>query len=262
MKDLSNLGWPEAPFGSVTRPVQKPGSWLTAVSMIWADAGEEPIIMGAAAVFLQIHRTRSLPVTPSLAHFGYRVLVPETLDENIAILTRLDTILVQARREAQVIAWHHAVDDLHLLCRQAEAVTDSRYPGVSAIAEAWQDRGHREPSTARCVDTALDLGPNGLVSDTAVANDLTPMPQFAGMQQQTRAQHACEALVEDRYADYAPEMMAVNVLSSALMTGLLGGLQAERLHWDAPLVASDLLENVAWDIAPSVLGGVVTPQTQ
>ncbi|MET7520429.1 hypothetical protein ABZS88_45310 [Streptomyces sp. NPDC005480] len=73
MRELTNLGWPVTPFGSITRPVKKPAKWLTAISLLWGEA-EGPVLMGAAAVFMRIHRTRSLPICAELANFGYRVL--------------------------------------------------------------------------------------------------------------------------------------------------------------------------------------------
>jgi len=68
--ERTNLGWPETPFGSVTRPVQNPATWLTGLSLLWGETGDEAVLMGAAAVFMKVHRTRSLPVAAELATSG------------------------------------------------------------------------------------------------------------------------------------------------------------------------------------------------
>jgi hypothetical protein len=262
VRDLSNLGWPETPFGSVTSPVQNPATWLTGLSLMWGDAGGEPVIMGAAAVFWKIHRTRRTAVSEPLVHYGYRVLVPEALGENHAIVTALDTLLVQARRQARIIAWHNAGDDLHLLLREIDGLGGNRCPGIVSISEAWKDRSGREKGTALCVDTARDLGPYGLLSDTAAAHHLHTPEQYAGGQQQDAAQAACEDLVTSQLGDSASAELVVSVLSSAVMTTLLGGLATERLDWATPLSTAALLERVAWDVAPSVLGNVSTIGSQ
>ncbi|MFC8428539.1 hypothetical protein [Streptomyces sp. NPDC057253] len=258
MQQRTNLGWPETPFGSVTRPVQKPATWLTAISLMWGEAGDDPVLMGAAAVFMKIHRTRALAVVPSLANFGYRVLLPDAMGQTAAIVQQLDILLVQARRKAQVIAWHNGADDFHVLQHLARADGEPRQPGVNAVADAWKNRTTRDPSTARCVDTSHDLGPAGLVSDTATAHGLEPLKAFAGWQQQASAQDACDALAEERAADVSADGLASNVLSSAVITALLGGKHVGRLHWDEPLSVYDILTQVAWEAAPSILGGVPT----
>lgn len=224
--------------------------------LVMGEAGPEPVIMGAAAVFMKVHRTRPLPVFAPLAQFGYRILVPDTLSENPTIVRELDTLLVQARRRAQVITWHNGADDLHVLLNLRRLEGEPRRPGIEAVAEAWKDRGRRDPSTARCVDTSHDLGSAGLISDTATARGLEPVKSFAGSMQQERAQQACEALAEARTDDYAPDVLACRVLSSAVTTALLGGKHAGRLQWEEPLSVYSVLEQVAWQVAPSLLGGV------
>ncbi|MEV6588146.1 hypothetical protein [Streptomyces acidicola] len=262
MQQRTNLGWPETPFGSVTRPVQKPASWLTGVSLLWGEAGGEAVLMGAGAVFMKIHRTRSLPFSASLANFGYRVLLPDGTGQTSAIVNEVDTLLVQARRKAQVLAWHNGADDLHVLQQMPRADDEPRRPGVTAVAEAWKARNVRDKSTARFVDTSHDLGPAGLISDTATAHGLKPLKSFIGEQQQASAQHACEALTEGRTEDFSPDALAGSVLSSAVATALLGGKQADRIHWEKPLSLFDVLELVAWEAAPSLLGGVLITGNQ
>ncbi|MEU9338072.1 hypothetical protein AB0D49_33755 [Streptomyces sp. NPDC048290] len=190
-----------------------------------------------------------------LAHFGYRVLIPGTMGEDRAVVQQLDTLLVQARREARIIAWHSGADDLHVLRRLPGVEHEARHPGVHVVADGWEDRARPYRGTALCVDTALDLGPTGLISDTAVAHNLVPLDGFEGGRQQDSAQRQC-----DRPAAGAPvdgDALAAGVLYSALATALLGGLRTGRLHWQGALSIRDPLEQVAWSAAPPFLGGPV-----
>ncbi|PNG18887.1 hypothetical protein [Streptomyces cahuitamycinicus] len=262
MKDATNLLWAASPFGSVTNPWHKPSTWLSAVSLLWGEADGEPVLMGAGTVFMKIHRTRSLPFSAPLAAFGYRVLVPDAMGQTRAIVDAIDNVVVQARRQAQIIAWHNGADDLHVLRQLPRSADEPRHGGVDAVAAAWKDRGSRSPSTARCVDTSHDLGPAGLISETAAAHDLEPLKSFAGGQQQASAQAACEALADGRTEDFAPEALVGSVLSSAVTTALLGGKYAGRLHWEGTLSVYDVLEQVAWEAAPSLLGGVAAARSE
>ncbi|WP_128378541.1 hypothetical protein [Streptomyces cavernae] len=262
MLERTNLGWPETPFGSVTAPVQKPATWLTSVSLLWGEAGDEPMLMGVGVVLMKIHRTQSLPISAPLMHFGYRVLLPDAMGETAAIVRQLDTVLVQARRKSQIIVWHNGADDLHVLQQLPRTEGEPRRPGVTAIAGAWKDRATRERGTAHCVDTSHDLGPAGLISDTATAHGLEPLKSFAGQQQHVSGQEACDALMEERTAAFSPDALAVSVLSSALATALLGGKHTGRLHWEEPLSIFDALSEAAWEAAPSFLGGVASARSE
>ncbi|MFE4576601.1 hypothetical protein [Streptomyces chartreusis] len=261
MLERTNLGWPETPYGSVTRPVQKPGTWLTGISLLWGEAGE-PILMGAGVVLVKIHRTQSMLVSAPLMNFGYRVLLPEGLGETTQIVRELNAVFIQARRKSQFLAWHNGANDLHVLQHVSRAEGEPRYAGIAAIASAWKDRTKRERGTVRCVDTSHDLGPAGLISDTSTGHGLEPLKSFAGQQQQASAQEACKALAQDQAAAYSPDALATSVLSSALTTALLGGKHTGRLHWEESLSLFDALSEAAWEVAPSFLGGVAVTRSE
>jgi hypothetical protein len=259
MRSYSNLLRPDTPFGSVTDPWRRPTKWLAALALLWGEAGGDApcVLMGAGLVVMPVHRTRILRVSAPLASFGYHVVVPEEIGENDRIVKVLDDVLVQARREAQVIAWHNAADDLHVLQQLPRPEGAPRHAGITAVAEAWSDRTVHERSTALCVDSSHDLGPAaGFISDTAVAHNLEPMKEFAGAAQQEGAQLACEALADDRPGDYSPDVLAASVLTSAVSTALLGGKYAERLAWREPLSIAEFVGAVAWEVAPPLFSGV------
>ncbi|MFE9686805.1 hypothetical protein [Streptomyces sp. NPDC006285] len=259
MRSYTNLLRPDTPFGSVADPWRRPTKWLAALSLLWGEAAsdEPPAIMGAGLAVMAVHRTRPRTVSVPLAQFGYHVLVPDRIGENDGIVKVLDDALVQARREAQVIAWHNATDDLHVLQQLPHPEGAPRHAGINAVAEAWRDRTAQERSTARCVDTSHDLGPaTGHVSETAAVHDLEPMKEFAGAAQQEGAQLACEALAENRLMDYSPDVLAASVLTSAVSTALLGGKFTERLVWREPLSIAEFVGPVAWEVAPPLFSGV------
>jgi hypothetical protein len=259
MRAYTNLLRPDTPFGSLADPWRRPTKWLAALSLLWGEAGgdEQPVIMGAGIVVMSVHRTRPRTVSAPLAQFGYHVVVPEQLGENDRIVKVVDDVLVQARREALVIAWHNAADDLHVLQQLPRPEGAPRHAGVTAVAEAWSDRTEQERSTARCVDTSHDLGPAAaFISDTAAAHDLEPMKEFAGAPQQEGAQLACDALVDNRRGDYAPDVLAASVLTSAVSTALLGGKHTEHLTWREPLSIAEFVGAVAWEVAPPLFSGV------
>ncbi|MEV0125750.1 hypothetical protein AB0I16_30095 [Streptomyces sp. NPDC050703] len=259
MRDYCNFVRPDTPFGSVTDPWKKSRQWLTGVSTLWAEAGgdEPPVLMGAALVVLPIHRTRACTVSAPLTQFGYRAMAADTVGENEVIVKVLDDALVQARRQAQVIAWHNGTDDLHVLQQLPRPATAPRTPGIAALAQAWRDRRTPERGTARNVDTGLDIGPTGFISDTAAAHGLEPRKEFAGDNQQTGAQLACEALLDGE--DYPAPLTATSVLTSAVMTALVGGKGSGHLLWQQPLSVTDYVGAVAWDVAPFLFSGVAPP---
>ncbi|MER6386188.1 hypothetical protein [Streptomyces sp. NPDC001250] len=256
MRHLTNLGWADTPFGPSTRPVQKATLHLGALAMLWGDDAGDPVIMGASLVVVPVHRTRSLPVSADLVNFGYRVMLPEGPGDNEQILTEIDSILVQGRRDAQVLAWHSGGDDLHVLRQLPRPEGAARLAGVNSVAEAWKDRATRKRGIARFVDTSHDLEPFGLISGTAQHHGLVPLPEFAGGRQQDAAQAACEKLLLGALSEDSAELLAASVLCSAFTTALLGGKAAERLYWDGELDVRDAVAAVAWDIAPSVYQGM------
>ncbi|MGW0569910.1 hypothetical protein [Streptomyces tauricus] len=258
MRAYTNLLRPDTPFGSVADPWRRPTKWLTSLSLLWGEAdGEEPVIMAAGIVVMSVHRTRPRAVSAPLAQFGYHVVVPELIGENGRIVKVLDDALVQARRDAEVIAWHNAADDLHVLQQLPRPEGEPRHAGITAVADAWSDRTTRERSTARCVDSSHDLGPAaGHVSQTAAVHDLEPMKEFSGAAQQKGAQVACESLARNHPGGYCPGVLAASVLTSAVSTALLGGKYTERLMWQEPLRIVEFVGAVAWEVAPALFSGV------
>ncbi|MER7044776.1 hypothetical protein ABT391_07665 [Streptomyces jumonjinensis] len=257
MRVLTNLGWPDTPFGSTGRPVQRPVQWLTGVSCQWADAGTGPMLMSAAAVLMPVHRTRSTPVTSQLAHYGFKVMAAET-DQDRALLDMLDEFLIQARRQAQIIAWHSAMDDLHGLRGLSRSCQGHRHPGIAAVSEAWENREHRAAGTARCVDTALDLDPTLGIADASAAHRLTVADELLVLQHPTHAQLCYDILAEAGETALVTESLAAGALTQALMSTLLGGKATGRLHWEerdgceGPLNLHELVGTVAWDQFPTL----------
>ncbi|MFE7132705.1 hypothetical protein ACFVIM_17790 [Streptomyces sp. NPDC057638] len=258
MRSITNLGWPDTPFGSTGRPVQRSVQWLTGLSCQWTDTGQEPTLVGAAAVLMPVHRTRSTPVSADLAHFGFMVLMAEAVPDT-GLLDALDAFLVQARRQARIISWHSAADDLQALRDLARSCDGHRHPGVTSLSEAWVDRQKPERDTAHCVDTALALGPGSVIRETAEAHALMVSDALLLPQYPTHGQKRHRVLAEGSGTALMTESIAVDALAQALITTLLGGKATGHLHWGGKTLNDDgaldiyaMIDAVAWGHFPSV----------
>ncbi|MFD8952480.1 hypothetical protein ACFV0B_26895 [Streptomyces xanthophaeus] len=249
MLELSNLGWPQTPYGSTGQIIQRPRRLLTGLTTLWAD-DHGPVLMSAAAVFIPVHRTRPVPVVHGPFNFGYRVLAATTTKETPEILAALDVLLVQARRDAHAIAWHNAEDDLYSM-----SILNPDQQGVAGVTAAWtaRNRTPRAKGIARCVDTAQDLGPAELLADTAAANGLN-LGRLFPVQDQDNVQSAFEELTENGDDPYIRDVVAQNcaggALTQALTVALLGGKHLGHLEWEEPPQVSKELELIAWDRLP------------
>ncbi|MFI2212469.1 hypothetical protein [Streptomyces sp. NPDC020141] len=249
---MSNLGWPDTPFGSTGRPVRRPVQWLTGLSCQWADSGGEPVLIGAAAVLLPVQRTRSTPLRLDLANFGFKAMAAESGCDT-GLMEMLDAFLVQARRQARIIAWHSADDDLQVLRALARAGGGRRHPGIAGLSEAWAGRDRPAHGTARCVDTALDFCPGTVITEAAAAHGLAVPDELSGFQHPAHAQLCHDVPAEGGETAVIAESIAAGALLQAVTAALLGGKATGRLHWEgdvSPLDLHRLIESVAWGQFP------------
>ncbi|MGW3232486.1 hypothetical protein [Kitasatospora sp. NPDC001095] len=252
LREYTNLAWPQTPYAADKRPFAKHVRLLTAMSIQWADAGDKVVPIGAAAVFVPVKRTARREITASTGHFGYRaVAVEEDKDPvDTEILKFVDSVLVQARREAEIIAWHSFPDDFHVL----RPLLTAPCAGIDAMAEAWGDRSRRERSTALLVDTADD----GMQLDSALA---AARVDFGRELWQFRAPAILQQTYEDLWApasrpesrEWNTQHIGAAAVMEALAVSLLAGRQVQRLSWNGVFNAAKVLEAVAWDVFPLVL---------
>ncbi|TGA91895.1 hypothetical protein [Streptomyces sp. MZ04] len=258
MKLLSNLSWPETPFGADKRPFVKHVQLLAGFAMQWAEDAGGPIPVSAASVFLPVKRTQDTEVRSDLLHFGYRVAVLEDPDDAAEILRFTDRILVQARRHSAGIAWHAFGDDLHV----TQTIATERLPGFTGVGEAWKDREERARGIAPVIDTAWDLGQYALPEEAAVAHGIQIGDEMGRFEGPGDVQTDYDLIVEGANpAGLLLEGLAFDILSRALVTALLGGRALQRLHWDAPFKMEKAIELEAWH-ALSAIGGDMPAPTQ
>jgi hypothetical protein len=251
MRSLTNLGWPDTPYGSDKRPFPGNVRLLTALNIRWADDGSDAVPVGAAAVFVPVHRTKVTTITAGTLHFGYRSVVTEDVNDQAELLRVVDRILVQGRRHAAALAWHSYPDDLHAIC----ALAKERLPGVSSVGDAWHDRATHARGVAPVVDTAADLGRIASIADLAEHHGIDIGLLLNALGPCGSAQPLHDLLSDtDKGTDRAllTDQVAVHALGHALAVALLAGEHLELLTWNVPFAVQDTLANVAWSDLPSL----------
>ncbi|WP_351234593.1 hypothetical protein [Streptomyces sp. NPDC002133] len=251
MRRLTNLGWSDVPYGATDHLVQSKKRLLTGIALLWADAGGTPVLMGAGAVLVNVHRTKTVQLSPGPLNLGYIAWLAEREEDTESILKVLDVFLVQTRRDAHALAWHNAADDLHVM-----KTLRPNSAGVTGITEAWKSRRTPDTGIARCVDTAIDMPSNGLLADTADAHwlplghALLPHQEQGHVQQRYR--DLAEAAGDPKTIDGVTQSVAAGALAQAYTVALLGGRHLGLLDWEEPPPAFASLERVAWDELPNL----------
>ncbi|UED85045.1 hypothetical protein [Streptomyces profundus] len=249
MLRISNLAWPDTPFGADKRTFPRNVRLLTGMAMHFADDGQDTVPVSAAAVFLPVKRTQRRHVEAATLHFGFRLAVIEHSDDAQELLRLTDGVLVQGRRHAEMLAWHSFPDDLHVV----RMLAAGRLPGFTAVGDAWPRRAERERGLATLVDTGHDLGTTSLASTIAGDLGIDIGPRLHALQQPAAIQARFEELAAGLSAtSRLVQELAAGVLGQALCVALLAGQHTERLVWQALLNAAEAVEREAWHLLPAV----------
>ncbi|WP_131787152.1 hypothetical protein [Protofrankia symbiont of Coriaria ruscifolia] len=228
MREATNLSWTDTPFGGARRPFADRTSLLAAFSVNATDRS----LVAAAAVYLPLPRTRSLTVTDTTVRFGFHAVAAEEPAETSAVVASIDAQLVQARRQATILAGHRLGDQLTALTA-AGAGQPTR--GITAVHAAW----HSQPSErglARIHDTGSQQGPVTL-ADICAGYDL----------------HALPADVSPAGADgfRTASLILRPLVAYALAIALIAARNADHYQWDA-LHLDAVVEAAAWDQLPDL----------
>lgn len=160
MRDVTNLQWPEAPFGAGHRPYGRREDLLTAVVVDRATPDGQPV--SVAVVYLRLAaRRRVREVDPDRFDAGFRVTAADRPGDVPDLLGVLDRTLLRARRHAAVLTGH----DLGGTLAGIRAGSTRPLRGIDGLLDAWADRDSRTRGTALIVD-AVDVLPTP-VPDTA-----------------------------------------------------------------------------------------------
>lgn len=251
MRRMTNLGWSDVPYGATDNLRHSKRQLLTGMAAMWADGATGPVLMGAAAVFVQVHRTKTTILSAEPLNLGYLVLAAEGDQDTETIFSALDALLVQARRDAPALAWHAAADDLHVM-----NTLRPNSAGVTGIINAWKSRRTPAKGIARCVDTAIDLDSNGLLADTADAHGLPVGHALLPHQEQGHVQKGYEEITaagdDPKVLESVTQSIAAGALAQAYTAALLGGRHLDLLNWEEPPTAYRSLERAAWDELPDL----------
>ena len=223
MREATNLLWTDTPFGGAHRPFADRTSLLAAFSI---TATGHPLA-AAAAVYLPLPRARTLTVTDATVRFGFHALAAEEPAEAAAVVDLVDALLVQARRQAEILAGHRLDDQLAAL---TVAGAGQATRGIGAVRAAWHSQP-LERGVARFHDTGSQPGPVTL-ADICSGYDL----------------HALPAEVPPAGADgfWAASQILRQLVIRTLATALIAARNTDRYQWDA-LHLDAIVDTAAWD---------------
>ncbi|MEX5636404.1 hypothetical protein [Parafrankia sp. FMc2] len=227
MREATNLGWADTPFGAERRPFAERTPLLAAFTVLSHAA--TPGAMGA--VYLRLPRGHTLTVTEATLRFGFHAVAAEEPAEGPTVAARLDALLVQARRRAAILAGHRFADDLARLAAASESTR-----GITALAAAWPGPT-TQPGLARLHDTAHGPTPAAL-HEVCVAvhlHGLPPDPDSTAVP--APAAHMTSA--------GTPQILQ-RVLVRALGIALVAARNAGCYQWDQ-LDLDAVVEVAAWD---------------
>lgn len=238
MREATNLSWTGTPFGAARRPFSERTSLLAAFCVL-GDGGGSPAAAGA--VYLRLPRDGCLLVTDSTLRLGFHAVAVEDPAERRAVVTTVDGLLVQARRQAAILAGHCFAEQLASLTAAAGALP---IRGITAVAAAWRDR-KTERGLAHLHDTAHGLTATAL-ADRCAYYRLHGLPADPGP--------ATSQAPPGRVGSRAGADLLRRVVVQALASGLIAGREAGHYRWDEVHLDA-VIEAAAWDQTGAVPAG-------
>ncbi len=223
MREATNLSWTDTPFGGARRPFADRTPLLAAFSINATD--RSPV--AAAAVYLPLPRARSLTVTDTTVRFGFHAVAAEEPAETSAVAASVDAQLVQARRQAAILAGHRLGDELAALTA-ASAGPPTR--GITVVRAAWHSQ-LSERGLARLHDTGSQPGPVTL-GDICAGYDLHALP--------------ADLPLSEADGVWAASQILRQLVAYALAIALIAARNADHYRWDA-LHLDAVVEAAAWD---------------
>jgi hypothetical protein len=223
MREATNLSWTGTPFGGARRPFADRTSLLAAFSVTVADGSPA----AATAVYLPLPRAHSVTVTDTTPRFGFHAIAAEEQAEIPAVLATVDALLVQARRQAAILAGHQLAGELAALTALS---TGQPLRGITAVGASWHSQPP-ERGLARLHDTGSGPAPVAL-ADVCASYHLHGLPP---------------KIPPTGYAASwsAPQILR-RLVARALAIALIAARHAGRHQWDA-LHLDTIVEAAAWD---------------
>ncbi|WP_261562653.1 MULTISPECIES: hypothetical protein [Frankia] len=230
MREATNLDWADTPFGAARRPFAERTPLLAAFSVVHTDRFSPA---AAGAVYLRLPRGRLLMVADTTLRFGFHAVAAQDAADVPAIVALVDGLLVQARRQAAVLAGHRFAGELSLLT----AAIGRPVRGITSVAAAWGEE-NPERGLARLLDTADRTGP-------ATLADLCARHRLHGLDRSPGG-HAAEAASSLAVLDPLRQSVGHALAIALIAARNTGHYQWDDLHLDA------LVDAAAWDQTTSV----------
>ena len=225
MAAWTNLTWPDDPYRTGQQLYRKPVPRLAAYT-VWPSLTDGRAVPAAAAVvYLPLHRTRPVTVSPDAVAFGFRAVSATSPQELPQVTAVADLDLMQARRHAAILAGYHLAQDLAAL--QPPGPPARR--GISAVAADWTIRAPAA-GLAALFDCELDLPGEPSLGRAC---------QLAGI-----------TLTETGPAWPAERHPALLAVERALAVALVCARHHGRYEWPGVLDTQTLMTAAAWDCLP------------
>jgi len=258
VREHTNLGWPQTPFGADKRPFPRNVRLVAATGVHWADDGDRAVPLAAGLVYLPVPRTGPLLIRPETLHVGYRVAVLDDPGDGPALVELIDGHLVQGRRHAAALAVYGWLDDAAALRSWASGDT----PGITAVAAACSGAATAERGIAPVIETPA-CGQDGMplalpavcaqrgLSITSGAGGLLGIPEIQAAYGRALAAPGLWLSPDER--SETAERLGLSALYQSLLMALLASEEAGRCTWERPFAVDQVLASVAWDAFPHAL---------
>ncbi len=227
MREATNLGWAETPFGAARRPFAERTPRLAAFSVVFTDRFSPAV---AGAVYLRLPRGRLLAVLDTTLRFGFHAVAAQETADVPAVVATVDGLLVQARRQAAVLAGHRFAGELSLLTAAAGGRPTR---GITAVAAAWGEEENPERGLSLLHDTAEWAGPATL-ADLCAHHHLHGLDRSPG-------DHTTEAASSLAVPDPLRQ-----VVGHALAIALIAARNTGHYQWD-DLHLDTVIDAAVWD---------------
>jgi len=153
MRIVSNLQWPDRPFGREDRLFGRQRRCLVGFDVEWTKNykiknGSRPFCYSIAVIALPTSRGLLGDVSQ---FFGYKLVYVDNPTEEQALIEAADQDLSAAIAANQILVGHQVTSDLGVL----KAASCSGTPGVDRALALWH--GRREQAAPEVVDTRYDV---------------------------------------------------------------------------------------------------------
>ena len=227
MHRITNLSWPETPYGAGQRPFGKAVPMLAAANLGWTDYWATMCPKWTCFVYLRTDSTRTLSLDECALNFGFDLHIQEFSNENLAY--QFDKGLVAARRAAKILAAHNFGEELSWFDGLAE---HGRMPGVDSVRQQWSDRAHKGRGMAAMFDTAYDPEAARDFDDTCARLNITGL-----------GQHDEGRELEPDY----PTLVARWAIKETLTVALIAAACTSKYRWSGEVDVEQAVTAAAWD---------------